>query len=90
MCTSLDGGVISRNVPGHTRVEAPIFVGQGDADQVVPPVMTELFVKRLQLRGDDVCLHRYQDADHNGLLAACQSEVIAWLGERIQAAIPQP
>ena len=80
--------LISQNVPGHTRVDAPIFVGQGDADQVVPPVLTELFVKRLQLKGNDVRLHRYRDADHNGLLAACQSDVIGWLGECAQAAIP--
>jgi pimeloyl-ACP methyl ester carboxylesterase len=77
--------LISQNVPGHVKIDAPIFVGQGDADQVVPPVMTELFVKRLQLRGNSVSLYRYPDADHNGVLAASQVDVIAWLGGRVQA-----
>jgi fermentation-respiration switch protein FrsA (DUF1100 family) len=85
----LISAMYSRNVPGHARVVASIFVGQGDADQVVPPAMTELFVRRLQLKGDNVRRHRYHGVDHNGLLAACPPDVIAWLGERVQAATQQ-
>ncbi|MGD9890005.1 MAG: alpha/beta hydrolase family protein [Dehalococcoidia bacterium] len=77
--------LIARNVPGHAKVDAPIFVGQGGADQLVPPIMTELFVKRLQMRGDDVRLHHYPDADHNGVLDASQADVIDWLGAQFRA-----
>jgi pimeloyl-ACP methyl ester carboxylesterase len=82
--------IIAQNVPGHTRIPAPIFVGQGHADQVVPQIMTELFVKRLQIRGNSVSLHMYPGADHNGVLDACKADVIAWFGQRFAAATEQP
>jgi pimeloyl-ACP methyl ester carboxylesterase len=78
--------IIAENVPGHTKTPAPIFVGQGRDDQVVPLIMTELFVKRLQIMGNNITLHTYDGADHNGVLDACKADVITWMGERFKAA----
>lgn len=74
--------VIAENVPGQAPIGAPVFVAQGSADRIVPPLTTELFVHRLGAKGDRVGLTMYPDADHLSLLNACRPDVLAWMASR--------
>jgi acetyl esterase/lipase len=78
--------LLEENTPGRVATAAPIFIGQGDADVVVSPLLTDALVERLCAAGDDVTYRRYAGANHEGVGEAAIDDVRRWVGERLAAA----
>lgn len=83
-------GLLEANTPGRVRTEAPIFVGQGSADPLVVPALTDALVVRLCATGDAVTYRRYQGAGHGGVVSAAWADVRAWIGDRLEGREAQP
>ena len=71
------------NTPGQRATDVPIFVGQGSADALVVPELTDALVARLEGLGDAVTYRRYPGASHGGVLEAAWPEVRTWLEARL-------
>lgn len=79
-------GLLEENTPGRARTAAPIFVGQGTADPLVIPELTDLLVARLCAAGDAVTYRRYPGAGHGGIGEAAAPDVQAWIADRLAGA----
>jgi pimeloyl-ACP methyl ester carboxylesterase len=75
--------LLERNSPGRVRTDVPLFVGQGDADPLVVPELTDALVGRLCALGDDVTYRRYTGASHNSVVEAAQDDVFGWIDDRL-------
>lgn len=71
--------LLEENSAGGQPVTVPVFVGQGEADQLVRPDATEGYVKLLCSQGADVTFHRYPDVDHGLAAYAALPDLLLWL-----------
>jgi Secretory lipase len=75
--------LLDENTPGRATTSVPIFVGQGEADALVVPELTDALVVRLCAIGDDVTYRRYPDASHGGVVEAAHEDVLGWIDDRL-------
>ncbi|MGH2589063.1 MAG: lipase family protein, partial [Dehalococcoidia bacterium] len=80
--------IVAENVPGKQRTAAPIFVAQGLADRIIPPMMTRLFVRRLTHIGNSVKFTTYPETDHLGLMGTASADVATWMHQQLASAAP--
>ena len=80
---------VDRNIPGSGPFTAPVFLGQGDADQVVQPSITLAYDSRLCAAGTDVTFRTYPGVGHFDVIAASDSDVMAWIRD-VRAGAPPP
>jgi dienelactone hydrolase len=71
------------NTPGQRRSDVPVFIGQGSADALVVPELTDALVARLEALGTPVTYRRYPGASHGGVLDASWADVRVWLDARL-------
>lgn len=85
--SSLLMGAINRHleIPA-AKLDRPLFVGQGQKDQIVVPAATDLLVAKLRRAGSRVRFDRYPDADHNGALTSSAAPVKPWVAALFRAA----
>ena len=74
--------LLDENTPGRARTSVPIFVGQGEADALVVPELTDALVVRLCAIGDDVTYRRYPGASHGGVVESAHDDVLGWIEDR--------
>lgn len=60
------------------RYDAPVFIAQGGADQVVLPAATRRTAQALSAAGSDVTFVEFPSADHSGVMAAAYHQALAW------------
>ena len=72
--------LLDQNTPGRVPTPVPVFVGQGEADPLVIPELTDALVARLCAIGDRVTYRRYPGESHSGVVEASQDDVVAWVG----------
>ena len=75
--------LLDENTPGRVQTSVPIFVGQGEADALVVPELTDALVGRLCAIGDDVTYRRYPGASHGGVVDAAGEDVLSWIEDRL-------
>ena len=75
--------LLYENTPGRVATSVPVFVGQGDADALVVPELTNALVVRLCAIGDDVTYRRYPGASHGGVVEAAHEDVLGWIEDRL-------
>jgi hypothetical protein len=73
--------LLDENTPGRVRSSVRIFVGQGEADPLVIPELTDALVARLCAIGDGVTYRRYPGESHSGVVEASQGDVLAWIAD---------
>jgi hypothetical protein len=76
-------GLLDENTPGRVATPVPVFVGQGEADPLVVPELTDALVVRLCAIGDEVTYRRYPGESHSGVVEASQDDVLAWVGNLV-------
>lgn len=77
--------LLEENSAGGQPVTVPVFIGQGEADQLVRPSATEGYVELLCSQKADVTFHTYPDIDHGLAAYAALPDLLLWLptlGER--------
>jgi secretory lipase len=76
-------GLLDENTPGRVPTPVPVFVGQGEADPLVVPELTDALVVRLCAIGDEVTYRRYPGESHSGVVEASQDDVLEWVGNLV-------
>ena len=69
--------------------KAPVFIGQGTADTVVAPAVTDQFVNQLCRQGARVDFVRYKGATHFDIARKAAAQATAWIADRF-AGKPAP
>jgi alpha-beta hydrolase superfamily lysophospholipase len=67
----------------------PLLVVHGEADEALPPVLTEQLVDELCAAGVTVELRTYPGAGHDGVLAAADDDAGRWLTDRVAGRSPR-
>src|SRR4029453_5844017 len=75
--------LLDENTPGRVPTGVPIFAGQGEADALVVPELTDALVARLCAIGDDVTYRRYPGASHGGVGESAHEDVLGWIEDRL-------
>ncbi|MFD7660022.1 EF-hand domain-containing protein, partial [Actinosynnema sp. NPDC059797] len=73
-----------------TRMDRPVLVSAGGADEIVPLVVVERFVADLAGAGTPVRFDRHADAGHADVLRAGQDRLIGWADELIRGEAAAP
>ena len=71
--------LLKENSAGGQTVTVPVFVGQGEADELVLPSATEKYVTLLCSQQVDVTFHRYPDVTHGLAAYAALPDLLLWL-----------
>ena len=71
--------MLQENSAGNSPLRVPVFVGQGEADELVLPSATEGYVKLLCTQNTDVTFHRYPDVTHGLAAYAALPDLLLWL-----------
>jgi pimeloyl-ACP methyl ester carboxylesterase len=81
--------VLDENSPGMVFPAAPILIVHGDADELVPPALSELIQARYCTLG--VASERiiYPGASHTSVVIESFPDVLTWIGDRL-AGLPPP
>ncbi|MFL5755010.1 MAG: lipase family protein [Chloroflexota bacterium] len=82
--------LLEENTPGRVATPVPIFVGQGGADPLVVPELTDALVARLCAIGNDVTYRRYAGAGHVDIVSAAATDVEAWIRARFEGRAEGP
>lgn len=78
------GGVLDECCASDPSAAAgPLLVVHGEADEALPPGLTQQLVGELCAAGVTVEHRTYPGATHDGVLAAAASDVSRWLTERL-------
>jgi len=80
--------VLEANIPGQVRIPAPLFIGQGAADQLVRPDVQAAFVTGLCKAGGTVQYRTYPGVDHLGAGPAAAPDATAWIADRFAGKPP--
>jgi pimeloyl-ACP methyl ester carboxylesterase len=70
--------------PANGRSVGPILLLQGEQDQTVPVAATTALNTQLCGFGDVVDYRVYPDADHESVLSAANTDLAAWMRDRLQ------
>ncbi|CAN5707123.1 lipase family protein [soil metagenome] len=73
---------VAENTPDPARWKLPALFVHGDADEVISPSMTGAFVDAACTSDAPVKLLLVPGADHFGVLAAAEQEMLSWLIDR--------
>ena len=76
--------LLARNSPGHAPIHAPLYIVQGDADKIVPPLVTAAFVAELCKRGETVQFETVAGAGHMTAGEHSASTAAAWIRDRFE------
>jgi acetyl esterase/lipase len=79
----------ARNTPGRSPAGTPLFISQGDADQIVRPSVTVKFVEHLRQRGEKVRFVVLPKVGHLFVGKASATAAFEWIESRFAGA-PAP
>ena len=77
------------NEPGHTATSVPIFLYQGEADQIIPVGVSATLLKNYCALGVPVSRKTYPGADHTSVIPAAVVDILAFANDRL-AGKPAP
>jgi acetyl esterase/lipase len=80
--------MLRENSAGGAPITVPVFVAQGQADELVAPTATDAYVEQLCTQKTDVTFHRLPDVDHGFAAYAALPELLPWLAE-LEAGTPK-
>jgi len=76
--------LLARNSPGHAPIRAPLYIVQGDADKIVPPLVTAGYVDELCRRGETVQFEMIAGAGHMTAGERNAAIAAAWIRDRFE------
>ncbi|MDQ2585506.1 lipase family protein [Saccharothrix yanglingensis] len=72
-----------------SRMDRPVYLTAGTADEVVPPAVVERFAADLARAGTDLRFDRHEGATHADVLAAGHADLVAW-ADALPTRVPDP
>lgn len=73
-------GLLSENSPGSAPIGAPVFIAQGESDDLVNPATTRSFADNACAAGERVTYLSLPGVGHAGVALKAVDRVIAWFG----------
>ncbi len=71
--------MLSENTPGKAKIEAPLFVAQGEADTLIDPQITQQFVNSQKTLGADVTYVTIPNTGHGMVALKAMPDMLIWL-----------
>jgi pimeloyl-ACP methyl ester carboxylesterase len=81
--------VLKANSPGMVKTPVPLFVYHGEADEVIPVVISKLLLARYCAIGDTAYRKTYPGATHAGVVPVALGDIAAYINDRL-AGKPAP
>ncbi len=81
--------LLQQNDPGHVRSDSPLFIVHGGADELIPPVTSQLLFNRLCSLGQVVTRTVYDGQTHAGVVPVAFEDIKQWIDDRF-AGKPAP
>ena len=75
--------VLEKNDPGHVRVDSPLLIIHGEADQVIPIEASRLLFERLCGLGQLVERRTYPGLGHGDVIESSFSDMVTWMDDRV-------
>ena len=75
---------MARNSPGSSRIGVPIFIAQGNSDNVVDPPVTKAYARNLCRNGETVDYRELEGIDHGMAARKSSSRAVGWMLERFE------
>jgi len=75
--------ILSENSAGGSPVSVPMFVAQGEADELVIPATTTEYVDRLCTAGERVEFMTFPGVTHGGIATKALPSVVPWLTDAL-------
>jgi alpha-beta hydrolase superfamily lysophospholipase len=79
-------GLLRQNTPGATPVGVPVFIAQGEADELVKPAATTQYVNTVCARGEHVAYKQYPGANHGSIARVAMADVLVFLAGALNGA----
>jgi acetyl esterase/lipase len=80
--------LLASNTPGALPPGIPVFLAQGDADQLVRPAVTRAYMGQLCRAGSRVRMVWLPGVGHGFAARDSASAAVAWMTDRFAAAVP--
>jgi pimeloyl-ACP methyl ester carboxylesterase len=80
---------LAANDPGQRKTPVPIFIYQGDSDEIIPVRVSKELLDRYCALGDTVARKTYPGATHVSVIPAALGDIVAWAEARL-AGTPAP
>jgi acetyl esterase/lipase len=80
--------LLASNTPGALPPGIPVFLAQGDADQLVRPAVTRAYMRQLCQAGSRVRMVVLPGVGHGFAGRDSAAGAVAWMADRFAAAIP--
>lgn len=81
--------LLALNTPQPQRLASPLFIGQGLADPVIAPAVTDAFQAQVAAAGTAVTYRTYPGVNHFEVPTASFQDVLAWLRTLPPPPVPQ-
>jgi hypothetical protein len=75
--------VLEANSLGGGRFTTPLLLTKGDADELLPKALTDVFADALCAAGDNVEYRTYAGATHQSVIDQSADDVVAWIAARV-------
>ena len=82
--------LLESNSLGGGRFTTPLLLTKGDADELLPKALTDVFAEGLCAAGDNVDYRTYQGATHGSVIDQSADDVVAWIAARASGTPPTP
>src|SRR4051794_9770028 len=79
---------VDRNDPGRRLSPGPMLLVQGEADNTIPQLLSDQLDKQLCGLGQVVDYRTYPGADHTGVVAASDPDILQWVDDRFAGQPP--
>lgn len=71
------------NDPGHSKLESPLLIIHGEADEQIPPIASALLMKRLCAQGETVERRTYPGMRHAEVIVPSFDPMLTWMDDRV-------
>ena len=80
--------LLAENTPGSARLGVPLFVAQGQKDELVRPAATSAYVARVCAAGEHVVFRQYPGDDHGSIANAAVPAVLPFFASALAGTPP--
>ena len=74
---------LEANDPGHAKLESPLLIIHGEADEQIPPIASALLMKRLCSQAETVERRTYPGMHHAEVIGPSFAPMLTWMDDRV-------
>jgi acetyl esterase/lipase len=78
--------LLTQNTPGAAPIGVPVFIAQGEADELVKPGATTQYVNGVCAAGEHVAYKQYPGANHGSIAGVAITDVLPFFAGALKGA----